>query len=145
LGFNGIATIHSQVLDAMVSDSKDTTYMIGEKYMSPENYMTGVDSTPTRYDSGDLYSAMSGDDVSLVRWGTNDLKQPLLPSMDRTSNKSPPANAAKIFGSAHGAGWHAAFCDGHVQLVGWNIDGVTHQAMATRNGHEVIDPSKIPK
>ena len=49
-----------------------------------------------------------------------------------------------IFGSSHSAGWHMAFCDGHVQLITWNIDGTLHGNMATRSGHEVIDPSSIP-
>ena len=137
--FNGIASIHSQVTDAMITDTKDTTYLIGEKYMSPERYITGDDP-------GDLYSAMSGDDVSLIRWGN----ATLLPSMDRPATNSPPLNPTQIFGSSHSAGWHAAFCDGHTQLIGWGIDPVTHQTMATRNGvrrlgYAVVDPSKIPK
>ena len=49
--FNGIASVHSQVTEAMIPDNKDTTYLIGEKYMSPENYITGVD-TDTRARSG---------------------------------------------------------------------------------------------
>jgi len=134
LGFNGIASIHSQISEAMIPDTKDTTYLMGEKYMSLDDYVTGIDP-------GDLFSAMSGDDVSLIRWGN----RTLLPSMDRTANNNPPANGKQIFGSSHGAGWNAAFCDGHVQLIGWAIDPDTHQGMATRNGHEVIDPTKIPK
>ena len=43
LGFNGIVSVHSQITDAMIPDNKETTYLIGEKYMSPENYITGVD------------------------------------------------------------------------------------------------------
>ena len=86
-GFNGIACIHSQVTEAMIPDTKETTYLVGEKYMSPENYIIG-----RRYhaanDPGDLYSAMSGDDVSLIRWGNTSL----LPSMDRTGHQqSAPA------------------------------------------------------
>jgi hypothetical protein len=124
----------------MITDTKETTYLIGEKYMSPENYVTGADP-------GDLYSAMSGDDIGLIRWGNTTL----LPSMDRTANNNPPApaTATRIFGSSHPAGWHAAFCDEHVQLIGWAIDGNLHQTMATRNGvrslgYAVVDPSKIP-
>ena len=132
--FNGIACNRSQVTWEMIPDNKETTYLIGEKYVSPENYISGTDP-------GDLSCAMSGDDVSLSRCGNTSL----LPSMDRTSNNNPPANPSLIFGSAHGAGWHAAFCDGHVQLVGWGIDGITHQAMASRNGHEVVDQSMIVK
>lgn len=49
-----------------------------------------------------------------------------------------------MFGSSHGAGWHAAFVGGNVQLVGWGIDPVLHTYMATRNGHEVVNPANIP-
>jgi len=148
--FNGIATIRSQVTDAMITDTKDTTYLIGEKYLSPENYTTGLDyrsgQNPLNADGGDLYSAISGDDVGLTRWGTLSL----VPSMDRPAKDNPPANPSLIFGSAHPAGWHAAFCDGHVQLIGWAIDPSTHQTMASRNGvrrlgYAVVDPSKISK
>ena len=40
LDFNGIAAVHSQVTEAMILDSKKTTYLLGEKYMSPENCIT---------------------------------------------------------------------------------------------------------
>jgi len=147
--FNGIASIHSQITDAMITDTKETTYLIGEKYLSPENYITGIDSTVAQNDPGDLFSAMSGDDCGLIRWGN----ATLLPSMDLPPNvtsKNPLPHPSQIFGSSHSAGWHAAFCDGHAQLIGWGIDPTTHQTMASRNGvrrlgYAVVDPSKIPK
>ena len=149
--FNGIAAVHSQVSEAMITDTKDTTYLIGEKYVSPENYMAPLNPANnttdlTGYDPGDEFGAMSGDDVSLIRWGNNSL---LLPSMDRTAASNPPPVPSEIFGSAHGAGWHAAFCDGHVQLVGWAIDANTHQTMATINGVRLqqftpVSPTLIP-
>ena len=88
---------------------------------------------------------MSGDDVSLTRWGSTTW----LPSMDRQSFNNPPANPTYIFGSAARRGWHAAFCDGHVQLIGWGLDPTTHQTMASRNGvkklgYPVVDPTLIP-
>ena len=120
----------------MIPDNHETTYLIGEKYMSPENYITGNDP-------GDLYSAMSGDDVSMIRWGSANSSQPLLPAMDRTAGNNPPPCPTLIFGSTHGAGWIAAFCDGHAQFIGWGINAGIHQAMCTRNGHEVVDASQI--
>jgi prepilin-type N-terminal cleavage/methylation domain-containing protein len=142
LGFNGIAAVHSQVLETSIVDSKPTTYLFGEKYLSPANYFdpAGIDNTIGTIDPGDLYSAVSGDDVATIRWGN----ATLLPSMDRVQNNNPPPVASQIFGSAHPGGWNAAFCDQHVQLIGWNIDPTIHTAMATRNGHEVVDPSMIP-
>jgi prepilin-type N-terminal cleavage/methylation domain-containing protein len=138
-GFNGIASFRSEVTDSMIPDSKGTTYLFGEKYLSPENYITGMADAKGN-DPGDLRCAISGDDVSMVRWGNTSLT----PTMDRIASNNPPPSPAQIFGSSHGAGWHAAFCDGHVQLVGWGILADIHQAMASRNGHEVVDPSKIP-
>ncbi len=135
LGFNGIVAMHSVVtMEGMtgVPDNKDTCYLIGEKYMSSDSYTNGLDP-------GDKYSAMSGDDVSLIRWGAS------IPAMDRSANNNPPPNPTTIFGSSHSAGWNAAFVGGNVQLIGWGIDPTTHAAMSTRNGHEVIDPTKIPK
>ncbi len=141
LGFNGIASVCSKVTEAMIPDNKETTYLIGEKYMSVDNYTIGIDATVGSIDPGDMYSAMSADDVSLIRWGN----LTLLPAMDRLSTNGPPpgTNPPRIFGSSHSAGWHAAFCDGHVRLIGWGLDPATHQAMCTRNGHEVVDPSMI--
>lgn len=130
--FNGIVAIHSQVTNAAgssgIPDNKDTTYLFGEKYMSPDNYITGNDP-------GDLYSAMSGDDVSLIRWAL----QSAMPVQDRLGVVN-----TQGFGSAHSAGWCAAFVGGNAQLIGWAIDPTTHVQMATRNGHEVVDPTKIP-
>ena len=134
LGFNGIATIHSQITEAMIPDNKETTYLIGEKYMSPDHYITGDDP-------GDLYQRDVGRRRQPDSLGQH---QPFArhgPLGQQQSARQP----TQIFGSSHAAGWHAAFCDGHVQLIGWGIDGTSHQAMATRNGHEVVDPSKIPK
>jgi hypothetical protein len=94
---------------------------------------------------------VSGDDASLVRWSC--LNCPagssngtvLLPAQDRLASNNPPANGYQIFGSSHPAGWCAAFVAGNVQLIGWGIDPVTHTGMSTRDGHEVIDASKVIK
>ena len=140
LGFTGLVSVHSSITEAMVTDSKQTTYLIGEKYLSPENYTTGIASNPA--DAGDLLSDMSGDDICLIRWANTTL----LPSMDRVSTNPtnpPPPNPSKIFGSAHSAGYNMSFLDGHVQLLNYAIDPTTHQGMATRAGHEVIDPSLL--
>jgi prepilin-type N-terminal cleavage/methylation domain-containing protein len=154
LNFSGIVTIHSEVTPASITDNKDTTYLVGEKYMSPENYTTGVDMTPGgKLDPGDLYGAMSGDDVSLIRWSCascaiggawnpNDFYPPAQDRSFSAAGGTPPPNGSRRFGSAHPAGWCVAFVGGNAQLIGWAMDNVTHVQMSTRNGHEVIDPTK---
>ena len=191
--FNGIVATHSQVTEAMITDGKGETYLIGEKYLLTENYYPpvvalGMGSGVAPYttdgtavpdgddnnqpypgavgiDWGDLFSAMSGDDVSQIRWANDSLGW--MPTMDRSGyptsvtingssitvipNSTAPQHPDRIFGSAHSAGWYAAFCDGHVQLMNWGLwqpdpitGGTMHQAMATRNFHEVINRTEIP-
>ena len=142
--FNGIVAVHSEVTSAGVPDNKDTTYLVGEKYLSPENYITGNDP-------GDLCSAMSGDSLSTIRWSCGNCQNTsppgnwaanatfIAPAQDRLGFSSPQG-----FGSAHSAGWQVAFAGGNAQLVGWGIDPTIHAEMSTRNGHEVVDPTKIP-
>ena len=77
----------------MITDSKGTTYLVGEKYISPENYTIGIDMTGN--DPGDLHRALSGDDVSTTRWGNANL----MPSMDRLSTSNPPPTPSQIFGT----------------------------------------------
>ena len=136
-GFNGICTYASEVSAANIPDGLSNTYLIGEKYLCPNNYTTGADL-------GDKEDACSGDDLSLIRWGNN--LTPILPMMDR-SDVSP----TNCFGSAHSAGWYASFCDGSVRLMNFNVDPLVHYLLATRNDHlrdpngkaVVIDPTKF--
>ena len=37
------------------------------------------------------------------------------------------------FGSAHSAGTHFVFCDGHVQLISFSISFAAYQSLGVRN------------
>ena len=84
---------------------------------------------------------MSGDDVSLIRWGNTTL----LPSMDRTATTIlPPQSVADLRKLARGRMARGLLRRARaVDRLGHRR--ATHQAMATRNGHEVVDPSQIPQ
>jgi hypothetical protein len=136
--FNGISYMHSQVTDAQLHRGQSSTYMLGEKYMNADQY----DGS----DPGDLYSAYSGDDLSLIRWGNSGatgVANKCIPGMDRMSYNSPPMNASRCFGSAHSAGWTVAFCDGQVRMLSFNIDSATHQILADRTNNTPIDPTNL--
>ena len=45
---------------------------------------------------------------------------------------TPGVASATRFGSAHSGGWYAVFCDGHVELVSFDIDLAVHKANANR-------------
>jgi hypothetical protein len=152
--FNGIVAVHSNVTTGGVPDNKDTCYLVGEKYMSPENYFTGVDQTGVP-DLGDTHSALSGDDLSTIRWSCQNCPTGatsfsgytiLPPAQDRVpSGSSPrPPNCSQLFGSSHSAGWCVVFVGGNAQLISWGLNPTMHIQMSTRNGHEVVDASQIP-
>jgi hypothetical protein len=56
---------------------------------------------------------------------------------------TPGQDLTLCFGSAHIAGWHAAFCDGSVHLMSFSIDMYTHQNLGSRNDGNPVDASKF--
>jgi prepilin-type N-terminal cleavage/methylation domain-containing protein len=123
--FNGICGVRSEVREGSVADGLSNTYLVGEKYLNPDDYTSGEDQ-------GDDQNAYSGDCLDIVRWGSTSW----VPMQDRLG----VANA-NIFGSAHAAGWNVSMCDGSVRLMSFNIDPTTHEHLAIRNDHTAIDPT----
>jgi hypothetical protein len=143
---NGLSCQRSEIGEGAVTDGLSNTYLVGEKYLDPDYYSTGTDL-------GDDENAFSGDDVNLIRWGHYDADptKNILPSQDRAGRTGPtwtgpgwtdPHEPAS-FGSAHAAGWSVSFCDGSAKLLSFNIDPQTHNNLACRNDHQVIDPIQI--
>jgi prepilin-type N-terminal cleavage/methylation domain-containing protein/prepilin-type processing-associated H-X9-DG protein len=127
---NGISYVQSQVKRAQVKDGLSNTYLVGEKYMNPDHYTTGL--------MGDDNTSMyQGHDWDVVRWGGSTGQ--LLPAHDRQGNSTKTG----AFGSAHGSGFQMVFCDGSVRLIGFEIDGETHTRLANRKDGLVIDASKF--
>ena len=112
---NGICHLRSMVTLAQITDGASNTYLVGEKYLNPDHYYTGLDG-------GDDESYCAGHAHGIIRWGNSvPLRdQPGLSDMDR-------------FGSAHSAGCQFVFCDGSVHLVHYQIDGTTHKRLSCRN------------
>lgn len=121
LDHNGVCYLRSQIAPAEISDGLSHTYLIAEKYLSSANYETGIDHS----DDWSMYSGYQ-DDVC------------------RTSFKHPLLDAAVIsdcciFGSAHPSGWNAAFCDGSVRRLKFDIDLSVHRRLGNRHDLSPID------
>jgi prepilin-type processing-associated H-X9-DG protein len=54
-----------------------------------------------------------------------------------------PQTPIQGIGSDHPRGYNAAFADGAVRFLPTTIPPGTLEALATRNGHEVVDPSQF--
>jgi prepilin-type N-terminal cleavage/methylation domain-containing protein/prepilin-type processing-associated H-X9-DG protein len=115
---NGISFQRSEVAIQHITDGTSKTYLIGEKYMNPVNYDTGNDD-------GDNETWCTGHNNDNFRCTAG------VPFQDRIGW----INSCG-FGSVHSAGVYMAWCDGHVELVSYDIDANVHKAAGSRNGGE---------
>ena len=111
---NGMAHRMSQVSAGNVLDGLSNVYLIGEKYVNSTKYESGDDP-------GDDRPMMVGFSSSTIRWAG-------MPPQADGDNDRP-----NIFGSAHAGTWNAAFGDGSVRSLSFDIDPETHRNLAARS------------
>ena len=129
----GVAYAGSLVRMSDITDGASNTFLVGEKYLTTDNYETGNDS-------GDNEAAFCGDNADLARWTFT------VPWQD-----TPSYGSCDKFGSAHGSGFHMAFCDGSVQQMSYSIDcgdvakGIlgVYQHLGNRKDGFAIDAKKL--
>jgi len=117
-GFNGISGALSEVSSGAVPDGLSNVFFAGEKYLTPDLYYTGTDGA-------DNDSCFQGND-----WDTNRWVMAGFPPMRDTRGVNSMSSG---FGAAHPAGCHFVFCDGHVQLLSYQINFTTYQSLGVRN------------
>jgi prepilin-type processing-associated H-X9-DG protein len=111
---NGLTAQRSEVRAGHVRDGLSNTYLLGEKYLNPDDYATGNDLS-------DDHSFFTGDDLDPQGW-TNEL-----PAQDNRG----VANFHR-FGSAHTGGFNMAMGDGSTQFIGYDIDATVHANRGNR-------------
>lgn len=119
--FTGIAANRSEIRIGQIVDGTSKTFLVGEKYLNPDNYTTGADA-------GDNESIYSGDDRDVVRF-----TKTLRPLQDRAGLAHTWA-----FGSAHGNAFHMAMADGSVGPQAYSIDPVAYVRLSNRRDGEVV-------
>jgi prepilin-type processing-associated H-X9-DG protein len=123
---NGVSFLRSEIKPHDVTDGLSKTYLIGDKYLDPRSYQTGLDG-------GDNETAMNGFDNDTNRTGGENYG----PRRDQSGFVS-----AFIWGSAHPQGAHFVFCDGSVHLISYDIDPFTHARLCDRHDGDSIDESE---
>ncbi len=121
----GICYMRSRITVGGITDGASQTYLVGEKYLNPDSYFTGLDAA---------------DDQTLLGGFDND---------NHRSTVSPPLQDAPgvgnyvVYGIAHPGSYNATFCDGSVHAISYYIDPSTHQHLGNRADGAAIDFSKI--
>lgn len=111
---NGVSFERSEIATQHITDGASKTYFCGEKYMNPLRYDTGDDDA----DNETWCSGYNNDNFRSTF---------VAPVQDR-----PRQSNGLLFGSVHSAGCNMAWCDGHVDLVGYDIDSAVHRATGNR-------------
>jgi hypothetical protein len=131
-GCRGVIHAGSEVTMADVRDGTSHTLLVGEKYLTPDNYENGMDG-------GDNESMYIGDNADISRWvgpeGSNDA---FAPQQDRIGF----ADVLR-YGSSHSGVFQTVFCDGSVRGIAYEIDLVTLSRLGNRKDGQVIDSSKL--
>jgi prepilin-type N-terminal cleavage/methylation domain-containing protein/prepilin-type processing-associated H-X9-DG protein len=129
---SGIVYRGSTIRLSDITDGTSSTYLLGEKEINPDAYLTGNDG-------GDNEAALVGDDNDIVRW-TGNFRNPM-PSQRYIwpVQDIPGVDCQWYFGSAHDTGLQMAFCDGSVQTISYLVDPEIHRRLGNRCDGQPID------
>ena len=122
----GVSFIRSQVTMAMICDGSSNTYLVGEKHINPDYYLTGMDWG----DDWNMYLGHQDDNYRSV--GYPDTSNPGTYLYFPPMQDQPGLMYEKGFGSAHVGGLNMALCDGSVRSVSYSIDPEVHRRLGNR-------------
>ncbi len=115
---------------ASITDGPSNTYLLGEKNVPADHYTDGVNL-------GDNEDAYIGADRDTLRGTFSDQSSVVYP----VARDQAGVDNSFAFGSAHVSGFHMAFCDGHVQQIGYTISPTVHEELGNRHDGTAPDMS----
>jgi prepilin-type N-terminal cleavage/methylation domain-containing protein len=126
--YRGISYERSKIRVRHVSDGMSKTYMVGERYMNPDTYATGLSPD----DDWAMYTGQQ-DDQSRSVWYDRESGESYVPMRDR------PGYVSRYrFGGPHEAGAYFAFCDGSVTLIDYSVNPEIHWRLGIRDDGQAV-------
>ena len=120
---NGVIVCCSTLTSDDVTDGNTNTYLLGEKYLYPDEY-EGCSSA----DDNGIFTGLDVDNLRSVYTGNTH------PMQDRPGYDDRPY----FFGSAHAGSFGMALCDGSVHRISYSIDKTVHYNLGARNDNQVV-------
>ena len=128
--YGGVIYLRSGVRAVQVGDGLSKTYLLGEKYLNPDHYLTGGDFS----DNENAYSGNDNDNLRMCWVDLSDVSRNSVPMRDVSG-----VGDSGRFGSAHAGVVNFVFCDGSVRAVGFDVDPVSHYRLGHRRDGGVAD------
>ena len=122
---SGVNFLGAEISIAQITDGTSKVYMVGEKYVNPDQY-----ESDGQADGGDNHSCYQGFDWDINRWATD--------AWPATQDR-PGLDAYQRFGGPHAGVWQAVFCDGSVHVLPFEMENTIHKRLANRFDGEAID------
>ena len=134
-----------------IKDGASNTYLVGEKYLTPDHYVDGISVSDNvsseiwtcdnvRWSGvgdgipGGVSHADDGGIPTGIAKGEVSDGGPLQPRQD-----TPGLDQWRNFGSAHAGSFNMVFCDGSVQAIGYSIDPETHHRLGNIADGKPVD------
>lgn len=131
---NGVTLQVSEIRLGQIEDGTSKTVMVGEKYLTPDQYFTGAGGADDQHIwvgfDQDVNGYLSAINPST---GAPNRGDGGIPERDR-----PGQHFGQKFGGAHEAGWMAVFVDGHVEYINYGAEPVVLWQYGGRNDGAVV-------
>jgi prepilin-type N-terminal cleavage/methylation domain-containing protein/prepilin-type processing-associated H-X9-DG protein len=145
-----VANSQGNVKVAEITDGTSKTFMIAEKYVRSDNYEAG-DANKYSDDRG-WYDGWDADAMRMACFSPVNDGDPIGWSVGLTNYFGDNGVAGAVlpnswnvyhFGSAHTNGINAAYADGSVHSIGYEVDPVVFNHLAARNDGATDDASAV--
>ncbi|MEM8946320.1 MAG: DUF1559 domain-containing protein [Planctomycetota bacterium] len=134
----GVVFTRSEVALRRVVDGTSNVYMLGEKYLTTDEYEDGL----AEGDNEPGFAAGNDDTLRVTFIGDFKFGRKIELSPDMTSEAEDATNFQgynRNFGSAHAGGFNMAFCDVSVRFVSFDVDPAVHRTRGNRSDGIVVN------